>query len=58
MKRFGKSFERVLFEKNFEFSRYNIYYFAQQVLNILETVHQAGIIYNDLKFDNLLLGFK
>ena len=27
------------------------------MLNILETVHNAGIIYNDLKFDNLLFGY-
>ena len=57
MERFGKSLEKVLFERKFRMSRLNVYHFGQMVLTILESVHQAGIVYNDLKFDNLLLNY-
>ena len=36
----------------------SIYSLGIQLLNILEQVHSAGIIFNDLKLDNLLLDFK
>ena len=36
----------------------SIYSLGIQLLNILEQVHSAGIIFNDLKFDNLLLDFE
>lgn len=36
----------------------SIYSLGIQLLKILEQVHSAGFIYNDLKFDNLLLDFE
>ena len=36
----------------------SIYSLGIQLLNILEELHSAGIIFNDLKLDNLLLDFK
>lgn len=48
----------MLIQQKFAFSRVSVYHFACQVLNILEVVHRAGVVYNDLKFDNLLLSYK
>ena len=36
----------------------SVYTFGSLVLNILETVHWAGVVYNDLKFDNILLSYR
>ena len=32
-----------------------MYSFGIQLINILEKIHRAGFVYNDLKLDNLLL---
>ena len=37
------------------FSKEQVYSFGIQLINILEKIHRAGFVYNDLKLDNLLL---
>ena len=34
-----------------------MFHLSIQLLDILETIHSAGYIYNDLKLDNILLGY-
>lgn len=40
-----------------KFSKASIYHLGLTVLEILEQIHAAGYVYNDLKLDNLLIGF-
>ena len=35
----------------------SIYSLGIKILALLECVHETGIVYNDLKLDNLMLGF-
>ena len=57
MPRFGYNLENYFEKYKNEISQESIYNLGIQIINILEKVHQAGFIYNDLKLDNLLIGF-
>ena len=39
------------------FSNASIFNLGLQLVNILELIHDSGLVYNDLKPDNILLGF-
>ena len=52
---YGKNFQDY-----FEFSSYklhpiSIYSLGTHLIDILEKVHRAGFVYNDLKLDNIML---
>ena len=42
---------------NYRFTKQQAYGLGIQILNILEKIHGAGYVFNDLKLDNLLLDF-
>ena len=44
-------------DKGQQLSSASIYHLGIQLLNLLERIHTAGYIFNDLKPDNILLGF-
>lgn len=39
-----------------KFSHKTIYQLGIKIINILERIHEAGYVYNDMKFDNILVG--
>ena len=57
MPRLGMNLHELFNKKNGSFTEESIYSLGIQLLNILEKVHRAGFIFNDLKLDNLLLDF-
>ena len=57
MPRLGMNLHDLFTKKNASFTEESIYSLGIQILNILEKVHLAGFIFNDLKLDNLLLDF-
>ena len=44
-----------LFNEKKKFSRMLVYSLGIQIINILEQIHSAGFVFNDLKPDNLML---
>ena len=58
MPRYGKNLETLFERQKNQFSLASILDVALAVLNMLEKVHAAGFVYNDLKLDNILLGYK
>lgn len=57
MPRFGLNLEQFFDQQNRNLSKSSIYSLGIQLLNILEQIHESGYIYNDLKLDNLLIGY-
>lgn len=57
MPRYGKDLDRLLYERDFTLTDASIYTIGLKLLNILEVVHHSGLVYNDLKLDNVLIGY-
>ena len=57
MPRLGMNLHDLITVRNASFTEESIYTLGIQLINILEKVHLAGFIFNDLKLDNLLLDF-
>ena len=38
-------------------SNASIFHLGLKMLNILELIHKSGLVYNDLKPDNILIGY-
>jgi serine/threonine protein kinase len=57
MKRFDYNTKNYFEKYKKIISKDNIYKFGIQIINILENVHKADYIYNDLKLDNLLFDY-
>lgn len=53
--RYGMTLEKY-FKRN-SFSKETVYSLGMQLLDILEQIHAAGYVYNDLKLDNLMLDY-
>ena len=57
MPRYGDNIENVFASHNKQMSLSSIVCLGIQLLNILEYVHKAGYVYNDLKPDNLMIDY-
>ena len=57
MPRLGMNLHDFFKERNSDYTEKSICSLGIQLINILEKMHTAGFIYNDLKLDNLLLDF-
>lgn len=57
MPRFGQNLEQYFDQQERNLSKSSIYSLGIALLNILEQIHDSGYIYNDLKLDNLLIGY-
>ena len=51
----GLNLESLFIRRKMNFTQGQVYSLGLQILDILEQVHGAGYIYNDLKLDNFLL---
>lgn len=55
--RYGQNLEEYFEMQNKKFSNITIYELGIRILEIFQYIHAAGFTYNDLKLDNLLIGF-
>ena len=58
MPRYGVNLDEYFVKIDQNFSRESILDLALRLLSILEDIHAAGYVYNDLKLDNIMVGFK
>jgi casein kinase 1 len=58
MPRYGHNLETIFERSSCRFSNASILSLALATLDMLESVHSAGYVYNDLKLDNLMMGLK
>ena len=57
MPRYGQNLQEILEERNDYLSNASIFHLGLNLLNILELIHRSGLVYNDLKPDNILIGY-
>lgn len=57
MTRLGDCLENLFELRNAQFTKEQICSLGIQLINILERLHNAGYVYNDLKLDNILLDY-
>ena len=58
MPRYGKTLEKYFEQQGRKWSRVSILSLGIRLIDLFEQVHSAGYTYNDLKLDNLLIGFQ
>lgn len=58
MPRYGQNLETCFENSQAHFSNACVLQVALACVDMLESVHSAGYVYNDLKLDNIMLGFK
>lgn len=56
MPRYGKSLQYILNNGHHLLSKVDIFSIANKLVSILELIHDSGLVYNDIKPDNILLG--
>ena len=57
MPRLGINLEQYFEAMNNVIPELSVYSLGIKILTLLECVHQAGFVFNDLKLDNLMIGF-
>jgi serine/threonine protein kinase len=57
MPRYGHNLDTWFEKFKFKLSNESILDLAQQILQIMREIHSAGYAYNDLKLDNLMVGY-
>lgn len=57
MRRHGKNLEHCLRKRQFQISIESVYGMCSKLLSTLELVHNCGLVYNDIKLDNILLSY-
>ena len=58
MPRYGQNLETYFEKQKCKISQSSILHIAISTLYMLESVHAAGYAYNDLKLDNIMVGFQ
>lgn len=58
MPRYGCNIDNLFDRMDCKFSMSTIYDIGVALLKSLEKCHRAGYVYNDLKLDNLMAGYK
>ena len=58
MPRYGQNLEYISYKMGLKLSRQSIYDIGTAMLTTLESVHKAGYVFNDLKLDNLMVGYR
>jgi len=57
MPRYGNNLENYFASVNRRLSKISVASLGLSILDCLEKVHNAGFVYNDLKLDNIMIGF-
>lgn len=55
MPRYGINLQKLFYARNASLPKEAVYSLGIQLLAIMEKIHAAGYVFNDLKLDNLLL---
>ena len=55
MPRLGRNLENYFESMNYSLPEVSIYSLAIKIVTLLECVHKTGLIFNDLKLDNLMV---
>ena len=58
MPRYGQNLQKILVERNLEMSKASVFDLGLSLLDRLEIIHNSGFVYNDLKPDNILIGYR
>ena len=58
MPRYGYNLEYIFNKMEHRLLKSSIYDIGLAILFNLEAVHKAGYVYNDLKLDNLMVGYR
>ena len=58
MPRYGKNLESYFEYLECKFNKVSVLDLGMALVTMLESMHQAGFIFNDLKLDNLMVGFE
>ena len=58
MPRYGKNLQSLLGERNLELSNASVFHLGLSLLNCLEVIHNSGLVFNDIKPDNILIGHR
>jgi serine/threonine protein kinase len=58
MPRYGCNLDHYFDKVGQKLSKGSVLYLAQNLLSLLEQLHSSGFVYNDLKPDNIMFGFK
>ena len=56
MPKYGQNLESLLLSNNFDVSENSVISIGLKLMDILEVIHKSGLVYNDLKLDNILIG--
>ena len=56
MPRYGTNLQDYFEKVDHNLSKSSIYKIGKSLLKMLETTHEAGYVYNDLKLDNIMVG--
>lgn len=56
MNKYGRNLESYFNQFNLTFSFKTIFQIGIRLIDIFERIHEAGLTYNDLKLDNILIG--
>lgn len=57
MPKYGLTIHELFHSRGGQLTTESIYSLGIQLVNILEQIHSAGFVFNDLKLDNLLFDF-
>ena len=57
MPRYGHTLDHIVSKLSLNLTKPSVYDIGIAMLNTLKSVHSAGFVYNDLKLDNLMIGY-
>ena len=57
MPRYGRNLLDLFYKSRNRLSDTSIFHLGLSLLNTLEIIHESGLVYNDLKPDNILIGY-
>ena len=58
MPRYGKDLKSIMKSRDKHLSSASIFHLGLSLLNTIELIHSSGLVYNDLKPDNILMGYQ
>ena len=56
LQKYGNNLDNIFTQFNMQFSMKTICQIGIRLINIIQVIHEAGYVYNDMKLDNVLIG--